>query len=300
MQVSTKTSWDEPPKKEPAGLSLKRLPDPLYRLVRSPLAMFGLFIVLGFILAGIFADQISPHNYDLADFSLARNTPSLEYPLGNDELGRDMLSRLYHGARVSLLLGIISVSIGVVFGVPMGIVAGYFGGRVDLFIMGLIDVMLAFPSILLAILMVAFLGPSLENAIIAIGVISIPIYTRLVRSSTLSLKEELFIEAARAMGATDFKILWRHIFPNIFAPIVVQSTLQMAVAIQAAAALGFLGLGVPPDVPEWGNMLQKGRNYIFSAPHIVLYPGLATMLVVFGFSLLGDGLRDALDPRLRK
>jgi ABC-type dipeptide/oligopeptide/nickel transport system permease subunit len=220
--------------------------------------------------------------------------------LGNDELGRDMLSRLYHGARVSLLLGIISVSIGVVFGVPMGIVAGYFGGRVDLFIMGLIDVMLAFPSILLAILMVAFLGPSLENAIIAIGVISIPIYTRLVRSSTLSLKEELFIEAARAMGATDFKILWRHIFPNIFAPIVVQSTLQMAVAIQAAAALGFLGLGVPPDVPEWGNMLQKGRNYIFSAPHIVLYPGLATMLVVFGFSLLGDGLRDALDPRLRK
>lgn len=290
----------QPEKNKIYRFSWKNLPDSMRRLMRSPLAMFGLFIVLSFIFVGVAAEQISPHNYDRADFSMARKGPSELYPLGNDELGRDMLSRLFHGARVSLLLGIISVGIGVSVGVPMGIVSGYFGRYIDLAVMSMIDIMLAFPSILLAILMVAFLGPSLENAIIAIGIISIPVYTRLVRSSTLSTKEELFIEAARSMGASDAKILWRHILPNIFAPIIVQSTLQMAVAIQAAAALGFLGLGAPPDVPEWGNMLQKGRNYIFSAPHIVLYPGLATMLVVFGFSLLGDGLRDALDPRLRK
>lgn len=278
----------------------RKLPDPIRRLIRSPLPMVGLFIVLSFIFIGLTAEFISPHDYDKADFTLAREAPSATYLLGNDELGRDMQSRLYHGARVSLLLGIISVGIGVSIGVPMGIAAGYFGGRIDLVIMALIDIMLAFPSILLAILMVAFLGPSLENLIIAIGIISIPIYTRLVRSSTLGIKEELFIEAARSMGASDLRILTRHVIPNIFAPVVVQSTLQMATAIQAAAALGFLGLGVPPDVPEWGNMLQKGRNYIFSAPHIVLYPGLATMIVVFAFSLLGDGLRDAFDPRLKK
>jgi ABC-type dipeptide/oligopeptide/nickel transport system permease subunit len=264
------------------------------------MAIIGLVIVVTFIFIGLTADWISPHDYDEANFSLAREGPSAEYWFGNDELGRDMFSRLLHGARISLLLGVISVGIGLVVGVPMGILAGYFGGPVDLFTSSIIDIMLAFPSILLAIMMVAFLGPSLENAIIAIGVLSIPIYTRLVRSSTMGLKEDLFIEAARAMGASNRAILLRHVLPNVLAPITVQSTLQMAVAIQAAAALGFLGLGAPPDVPEWGNMLQKGRTYIFSAPHIVIYPGLATMMVVFGFSLLGDGMRDALDPRLSR
>jgi len=256
-------------------------------------------IVLSFIFVGLAAEYIAPYHFDEASFTMAREGPSREHILGNDELGRDMLSRLIYGARISLTLGLISVGIGVSIGVTFGILSGYFGGTIDLLTMALIDIMLAFPSILLAIMMVAFLGPSLENAIIAIGIISIPVYTRLVRSSTLSIKEELYIEAARSLGANHFAILRKHIFPNVFAPIVVQSTLQMAVAIQAAAALGFLGLGVPPDVPEWGNMLQKGRNFIFSAPHIVLYPGLATMLVVFGFSLMGDGLRDALDPKLR-
>ncbi len=277
-----------------------KLPTSVRRLIRNPLAMFGLFIVLTFIFVGIFAEQISPHDYDLSNLSMARKGPSATYVLGNDEIGRDMLSRLFHGARISLTLGVISVGIGLIVGVFMGVVAGYFGGVVDLIVMGIIDIMLAFPSILLAIMFVAFLGGSLQNAMIAIGVLSIPVYTRLVRSSTLSIKEELFVEAARALGANHVTIVLRHILPNVFAPIIVQSTLQMAVAIQAAAALGFLGLGAPPDVPEWGNMLQKGRNFIFSAPHIVLYPGLATMLVVFGFSLLGDGLRDALDPRLNR
>jgi peptide/nickel transport system permease protein len=272
---------------------------PLRRLSRNPMAMVGLFIVLGFIFIGVAAPYIAPHDYDLATFSLARKGPSPEYWFGNDEIGRDLFSRLLHGARISLMIGLLSVSIGVVFGVLLGVLSGYFGGYTDLIIMRLIDIMLAFPSILLAIMVVAFLGPSLQNAMIAIGVISIPIYARLVRSSTLTLKEDVFIEATRALGGSHIHILGRHILPNVFAPIIVQSTLQIAAAIQAAAALGFLGLGAPPDVPEWGNMLQKGRTYIYSAPHIVVFPGLATMVVVLGFSLLGDGLRDALDPRLK-
>lgn len=269
------------------------------RILRNRMAVIGLVVVLSFIFIGITAEVIAPYDYDQSNFRLAREGPSAEHWLGNDELGRDMLSRLMFGARISLLLGIMSVGIGLSVGVPMGILAGYFGGVIDLAVTSLIDIMLAFPSILLAIMMVAFLGPSLENAMLAIGVLSIPIYTRLVRSSTIGAKQNLFVEAARALGASNRTILLRHILPNVLAPITVQSTLQMAVAIQAAAALGFLGLGAPPDVPEWGNMLQKGRTYIFSAPHIVVYPGLATMIVVFGFSLLGDGLRDALDPRMR-
>lgn len=297
--MTTSTKVLSPPS-ENANLFKKLVPDSMRRLMRNPGAMFGLFIVLTFLFISATATWIAPHNYDLANFTMARQGPSAEYWLGNDELGRDMFSRLLVGARISLLIGVISVMIGISVGVVAGVIAGYFGGTIDLIIMSLIDIMLAFPSILLAIMMVAFLGPSLENAMIAIGVISIPIYTRLVRSSTLGVKEELFIEAARSMGGNNWFILRRHVLPNVLAPIIVQSTLQMAVAIQAAAALGFLGLGAPPDVPEWGNMLQKGRTYIFSAPHIVLYPGLATMLVVFGFSLLGDGLRDALDPRMKK
>lgn len=267
--------------------------------MRNPMAMIGLFIVLAFIFVGLTAQWISPHDYDQANFSMARRGPSSEHMLGNDEIGRDLLSRLFHGARISLMIGLLSVGIGVSVGVVLGVLSGYFGGVIDLLIMRVIDIMLAFPSILLAIMLVAFLGPSLENAMIAIGIISIPVYARLVRSSTLTLKEEAFIEAARALGGNHYRILLRHILPNVFAPIIVQSTLQIAAAIQAAAALGFLGLGAPPDVPEWGNMLQKGRTYIYSAPHIVFFPGLAIMIVVLGFSLLGDGLRDALDPRLK-
>jgi peptide/nickel transport system permease protein len=281
---------------KPSGF---KLPRGVRNVLRNRMAVIGLVIVLSFIFVGIFAQWLAPYDYDLADFTLARKGPSSAHIMGSDELGRDMLSRLMHGANISLSLGLISVGIGLAIGVPLGIIAGYFGGAVDMLIVGAIDILLAFPSILLAIMMVAFLGPSLQNAIIAIGVLSIPTYTRLIRSSTMGVKEELYIESAHAIGASHGYILFRHVFPNVLAPIIVQSTLQMAVAIQSAAALGFLGLGATADVPEWGNMLQKGRNYIFSAPHIILYPGLATMLVVFGFSLLGDGLRDSLDPRLR-
>lgn len=276
-----------------------RIPKVIRNTLRSRMAVIGLLIVSTFIFVGVAAPWIAPYPYNFHDLRLARQGPSQAHPLGNDQMGQDMLTRLMYGAQISLTLGIISVGIGLVTGIPLGIMAGYFGGIIDTLIMVLIDIMLAFPSILLAILFVAFLGSSLQNAIIAIGVLSIPTYTRLVRSSTMSIKQELYIEAARAAGCSHFYILFRHILPNVLAPVIVQSTLQMAVAIQASAALGFLGLGAPTDVPEWGNMLQKGRDFIRSAPHIVLYPGLATMLVVFGFSLLGDGLRDALDPRLR-
>jgi peptide/nickel transport system permease protein len=270
------------------------------RLMRNPGAVLGFTIVLLFIFASLTARWIAPHDFDLANFARARQGPSATYWLGNDEIGRDLLSRLIHGARLSLIVGLISVGIGLAAGVPLGLISGYFGGLIDQIIMRLIDIMLAFPSILLAILMVAVFGPSLNNAMIAIGIVSIPIYARLVRSSTLAIKGEMFIEASRAMGAGDLRIILQHVLPNTLAPILVQSTLQIAAAIQASAALGFLGLGAPPDVPEWGNMLQKGRTYIVSAPHIVIFPGLATMLVVLGFNLLGDALRDVLDPRLSR
>ncbi|MCL4252310.1 MAG: ABC transporter permease [Anaerolineae bacterium] len=276
-----------------------RIPKVVRNTLRSRMAVIGLIIVSTFIFVAIAAPWIAPYEFDFYDLMLARDAPSEAHPLGNDPTGKDMLTQLMYGAQVSLMLGIISVGIGLFTGIPLGIIAGYFGGIVDTLIMVVIDIMLAFPSILLAILFVAFLGSSLQNAIIAIGVLSIPIYTRLVRSSTMGVKQELYIEAARAAGSSHLYVLVRHVLPNVLAPVIVQSTLQMAVAIQASAALGFLGLGAPTDVPEWGNMLQKGRDFIRSAPHIVLYPGLATMMVVFGFSLLGDGLRDALDPRLR-
>lgn len=269
-----------------------------HRMARMPGPLLGMIVVGLFLFISVTADWIAPHDYDQANFAVRREAPNATYWLGTDEIGRDLFSRLLQGARISLYIGIISVGIGLVFGLPLGLISGYVGGVTDMVIMRLIDIMLAFPSILLAILMVAVFGPSLENAMIAIGIVSIPIYARLVRSSTLAVKEELFIEASRAMGAPEARILIRHVFPNTLAPVVVQSTLQIAAAIQAAAALGFLGLGAPPDVPEWGNMLQKGRTYIVSAPHIVVFPGLATMIVVLAFNLLGDGLRDVLDPRL--
>ncbi len=261
--------------------------------------MVGLVIVGIFIAVGILAPWLAPYDHDAADFAKARQGPSAAHWLGNDEIGRDMLSRLIFGARLSLLVGLIPVSIGLAVGVPMGLLAGYFGGRLDMVIMRLIDIMLAFPGILLAIMLAAFLGPGLTNLMIAVGITSIPVYTRLVRGSTLSVKQEQYVEAARAVGVAHFRLIRLYIFPNVLAPIVVQSSLQIASAILSAAALGFLGLGVPPNLAEWGTMLQKGRTYIFSAIHIVTFPGLAIALTVLGFNLLGDGLRDALDPRLR-
>jgi peptide/nickel transport system permease protein len=220
------------------------------------------------------------------------------YALGTDEQGRDLLSRLIHGAWISLFIGLIAIGIGVGVGVPVGALSGYFGGTTDLVVQRLVDTMLAFPGILLAIVLVATFGSGLTNVMIAVGIASIPIYARIVRASVLSVKNREFVEASIALGRNQVSTLARHVLPNAMAPIIVQSSLQMAIAILFAAGLGFLGLGARPPQPEWGLMLARGREYLAVAPHVATFPGIAIVLVVLGFNLVGDALRDALDPRL--
>ena len=220
------------------------------------------------------------------------------YLLGTDEQGRDLLSRLIHGAWISLFIGIISIAIGVGVGVPAGAISGFLGGATDMVTQRVIDTLLAFPGILLAIVLVATFGTGLGNVMIAVGVASVPVYARLVRGSVLQVKNREYVEAAAALGRRRLSTLSRHVIPNVMAPIIVQSSLQMATAILFAAGLGFLGLGARPPQPEWGLMLARGREYLAVAPHVATFPGLAIMLVVLGFNLLGDALRDALDPRM--
>ncbi|MCS7197553.1 MAG: ABC transporter permease [Candidatus Bipolaricaulota bacterium] len=269
------------------------------RFRKSPSAMLGLTIVVLFMGAGLLAPWIAPHDPLRPDFGRAREGPSWDSPLGRDELGRDILSRIIYGARISLWIGFIAVAIGVVCGVPLGAISGYYGGRLDILMQRLVDIMLAFPGLLLAIVLISILGVGLSNVMVAIGVASIPTYVRLVRGSVLALREMDYIAAAKAIGMSDSRIIFRHILPNCLAPIIVQSTLQIATAILFAAGLGFLGLGAKPPMPEWGVMLSTGRDYLRDWPHIATFPGLAIMLSVLGFNLLGDGLRDVLDPRLR-
>lgn len=268
------------------------------RLRRNPWALVGLGIVAFFVLAGALAPWIAPHDPLRPDFSRTLQGPSLDSPLGRDELGRDILSRVIYGARLSLWIGGIAVGIGVLVGVPLGAVSGYYP-QLDLLVQRLIDIMLAFPGLLLAIVLISILGVGLINVMVAIGVASIPTYARLVRGSVLSIKEMDYIAAAHAMGMGDLRIIFQHVLPNCLAPIIVQSTLQIATAILFAAGLGFLGLGARPPLPEWGVMLSTGRDYLRIAPHVATFPGLAIMFAVLGFNLLGDGLRDALDPRLK-
>jgi len=238
--------------------------------------------------------------YDPARQQLSRvlRPMSAEHLLGTDHLGRDMLARLLYGGRLSLLIGAFAVSIGLTIGVPLGAISGFQGGRTDLVIQRFADVLLSFPGFLLALSLVSMLGVGLQNVIIAVGISAIPSFIRLVRGSVLTLRESVFVEAARALGQRPPLILWRHVLPNALAPIIVQATLNLGSSILLAAGLGFLGLGVQPPIAEWGTMLGEGRQYIFRAPSLTLLPGLAIFLAVLGFNLLGDGLRDALDPRL--
>lgn len=269
------------------------------RLRRNRGALLGMMVLAIFALSGLLAPWLSPYDPYRADLEGSLAGPSQTHLLGTDELGRDILSRILYGARVSMVIGAISVSIGVVLGVPIGLFGGYFGGRVDLFSQRAIDVLLGFPSIILAIVLVTVLGIGLVNVMIAVGIVSVPTYARLIRGQVLSLKTQEFVEAARALGAGSGRIVLHHIFPNTLAVLIVQTTLQVASAILAAAALGFLGLGVQQPTAEWGAMLSTARQYIQLAPHTLIFPGLAIMLTVMGFNLLGDGLRDALDPRMK-
>ena len=259
--------------------------------------MVGLAVVVFFVLLALFAPWIAPHDPLATSWSAVRKAPSAAHWFGTDELGRDVLSRIIWGARASLLAGVVSVSISLALGVPIGMVAGYLGGWIDALISRITDAMLACPFLILAIALAAFLGPSLTNAMIAIGISATPIFIRLTRAQVLAAKSEDYVEAARALGNPHLRIALRHIFPNIVAPLIVQATLAIAAAVIAEASLSFLGLGQQPPAPSWGSMLNTAKNYVDQAPWMAIWPGVSIFLLVLSFNLLGDGLRDALDPR---
>lgn len=269
----------------------------LAKFMANPSALFGATLVLIFVVLAVFAHWIAPHDPNKTNFLMLRKAPSAMHWLGTDEIGRDILSRLIHGGIASLYAGVVSVFIALFVGMPIGLVAGWFGGWADALISRATDALLAVPFLILAIAFAAALGPSLTNAMIAIGLSQVPIFVRLTRGQVLAVKTEDFIEGARAVGVPNRLILLRHITPNIVAPILVQATLTVATAIIAEASLSFLGLGQQPPAPSWGSMLNTAKNYMDQAPWMSISPGIAIVVVVLGFNLLGDGLRDALDPR---
>ena len=269
----------------------------LRRLLRRRGAMLGLAIVVFFVLLALFASSIAPYDPIATSWSAVRKAPSAQYLFGTDEIGRDVLSRVVWGARASLMAGLVSVCISMALGVPIGLLAGYVGGWTDSLISRFTDAMLAVPFLILAIALAAFLGPSLSNAMIAIGVSAMPVFIRLTRAQVLAVKVEDFVEAARAVGNPHWRIALRHILPNVLPPLIVQSTLAIAAAIIAEASLSFLGLGQQPPAPSWGSMLNTAKNYVDNSPWMAVWPGLSIFLLVLSFNLLGDGLRDALDPK---
>jgi peptide/nickel transport system permease protein len=271
----------------------------LRRLVRRKGAVVGMAVIATFILLARFAPAIAPYHPIATSWTLVRKPPSALHWFGTDELGRDVLSRVIYGARASLLAGAISVGIAVCIGVPFGLLSGYRGGFIDALISRITDAMLACPFLILAIALAAFLGPSLGNAMIAIGITTTPIFVRLTRGQTMNVKVEDYVEAARAMGNPRWRIALFHILPNIMPALLVQATLSIAAAIIAEAALSFLGLGQQPPTPSWGSMLNSAQRFLTTAPWMALWPGLGIFLVVLSFNLVGDGLRDALDPRER-
>ncbi|PID14308.1 peptide ABC transporter permease [Sporosarcina sp. P34] len=266
---------------------------------KSKVAVVGAAIVIFFIVLALFGPLVTKEGINEQFMTDRLQPPSSEYWFGTDDFGRDIFSRIIHGARISLSVGFFSVVGSIVVGSFLGIIAGYYGRWIDTIISRIFDIMLAFPSILLAIAIVSVLGPSLRNALIAIAIINVPNFGRLIRSKVLSIKEDEYITAAKAIGMKDYRILFSHILPNSMAPVIVQGTLAIATAILEAAALGFLGLGAEAPYPEWGKMLADSKDYLQNAPWTMIFPGLAIMLTVLGFNLMGDGLRDALDPKMK-
>ena len=296
--MTKKTAFKDPLDRHP-------MLEQLSQLWRNKIAIAGLVIVIFFVLAAIFAPQLSPYDpldtslYDQLKPPVWHETGTWEHVLGTDDLGRDILSRLVFGARISLMVSVVSVGLAFFVGTFIGSVSGYKKGRLDNIIMRLMDIILSFPYILLAIVIVAYLGPSLTNAMIAIGITYVPRFARIVRGSVIEEAEKDYVVAARAVGARHWRIIFIAILPNCLGPLIVQTTLSFASAILDAAALSFLGLGAQPPSPEWGAMIAQSRSLILRAPWVMTLPGLAILFAVLGFNLFGDGLRDALDPRLR-
>ena len=275
------------------------------RFRKSPIAMTGLCIVIFMILVAIFADVIAPGDernpgYDIHNLANRFQAPDAEHIMGTDEFGRDIFARVVHGSRISLLVGFIVVTFSMTLGVIIGAIAGFFGKVTENILMRFIDILLSIPPILLAISIAAAMRPGLMSIVLAVGVGAAPLYARVMRASVLTVKEQEFIEAAHSIGASKFRILRKHVLPNCIAPIIVQATMGMAYAILWAAALSFLGIGIQPPTPEWGAMLSEGRMYIRDHWHMVLFPGMAIAIMIFALNMMGDGLRDAFDPRLKK
>mgnify|MGYP001619268927 FL=1 len=270
------------------------------RFRRHRAAMMGLGLLALLLALSLAAPVLTSYDPIRQNLSQVLRPVSADHPLGTDHLGRDMLARLLYGGRLSLLIGFLAVGIGLAVGVPLGAISGFQGGRTDLVIQRFADILLSFPGFLLALSLVAILGVGLRNVIISVGISAVPSFIRLVRGSVLSIREQVYVEAAHALGQKQRVIIFRHVLPNAMAPVIVQATLSLGFAILVAAGLGFLGLGVQPPTPEWGTMLGEGRQYIFRAPSLTTFPGLAIFLAVLGFNLFGDGLRDALDPRMRQ
>ncbi len=269
-------------------------------LRRSPLAVGGTLVIVVFVAAALAAPALTPHTPIAQELARRLDPPGAGYPLGLDQLGRDILSRLLYGARVSLAVGIVVVGLAGSFGTTVGLAAGYFGRQVDEVLMRATDIFFAFPSLILAMAIAGALGPNLTNAMIAIAAVTWPVYARLSRAQVIQLRNREFVEAAKAIGATNGWILFRHVLPNSLAPLVVQASFNMGDAILTAAGLSFIGFGAQPPTPEWGVMVSEGRDYITTQWWVSTFPGLAILLAVTGFNLLGDGLRDLLDPRLRR
>lgn len=269
------------------------------RFKKSKTAVIGLIMLSVLIFLAIFADVITPYDAEISDAANRLQLPSAEHIFGTDELGRDIFARIAAGTRISLMVGLVSVTISAFGGIVLGAIAGYYGGKVDTIIMRFIDIWMAIPSLLLNITIVAVLGVGLENVMIAIGISNIPGYCRTIRASIMSIKSSEFIEAAKACGSSDFRLIVSHIIPNSLAPLIVQATLRMGASILVCASMSFMGLGVVPPTPEWGAMLSTGRSFLRDYPHLCTFPGAAIMYTVLSMNLLGDGIRDALDPKLK-